>query len=62
MSNEDTCMVWMTMSSVIVRLKKLVEYTDDATQAKFLTFGQTVLKQIRETVTWDPQPNESLSF
>ena len=59
MSCEDSRTVWSTMSSVLFRLKKLVDYLDSSTQENFIVFGQRLLQNVRKSVTWIPQPNES---
>lgn len=59
MSKEDSCMVWSTMSSVLMRLKKLVEYADDSILSHYMAFGRKLLHEIRQNISWDPKPNES---
>lgn len=59
MSNEDSCMVWSMMSRVLKKLKNLLEYTDASIQKNFKSFGQFLLRHIKENVAWDPKADET---
>ncbi|KAK3914792.1 Puromycin-sensitive aminopeptidase [Frankliniella fusca] len=58
MTKEDSCMVWSTMSSVMMKLKKLLEYASDTIQSSFMTFGRKLLTDIKQKISWDPKNDE----
>lgn len=57
MQNEDNCTVWSSMTSVLSKIRMLLQYAPDI-QPNFINFGRRLLANIASTVSWDPRPDE----
>lgn len=57
MENEDNCTVWSSITSVLMKLKMLMQYAPDI-QPNFKVFGRRLLARIGSCVSWDPRPDE----
>lgn len=57
MQNEDNCTVWSSMSSVLSKIRMLLQYAEDI-KPNLMAFGLQLLAQIRSSVSWDPRPDE----
>lgn len=57
MQNEHNCTVWSSMTSVLTKIRMLLQYAEDI-QPKFMAFGRRMLAFIGSTISWDPRPDE----
>lgn len=58
MRNENNYIVWSAIATVLFKIQKLLQYADDL-QPLFVAFGRHLLENVRQSVLWDPAPNES---
>lgn len=58
MRNETDCSVWASIASVLYKVQKLLQYSED-TQKLFKAFVQSLLEDVGKTTAWDAVPEES---
>ncbi|KAJ1522937.1 hypothetical protein ONE63_002076 [Megalurothrips usitatus] len=57
MQSEDNCTVWSSMTSVLMKIRMLLQYAEDI-HPNFMAFGRRLLSRISSSVSWDPRPDE----
>lgn len=58
MKNETNYIVWSEIAIVLCKFQKLLQYADEVLPL-FMTFGRHLLGHLRQSISWDPVPNES---
>lgn len=58
MKNETNYIVWSEIAIVLLKFQKLLQYSEEVLPL-FMAFGRHMLDHLRQSISWDPAPNES---